>query len=71
MNDFRYSLNSYLKFSWQFEIALILVFGASRFFHVLEANKTGDNNLTSLVFLVMWLTPFMTLLYVTQDLILQ
>jgi len=61
MNDFRYSINRYLKFSWQFGVALILVFGVSRFFIVLEANKTGNYNFTSIIFLVMWLTPFILL----------
>lgn len=61
MNDFRYNLNSYLKFSWKFGIALILVFGVPRFFFVLEASKTGNYNFTSIVFLLMGLLPFILL----------
>ena len=50
-----------LKFNWQFGLALILLFGIPRFFVVLNANKTGNYNFTSIIFMVMWITPFLLL----------
>jgi len=40
---------------------LIFLFGIPRFFIVLEANRTGNYNFTSLIFLIMWITPFILL----------
>ena len=50
-----------LKFNWQFGLFLILLFGIPRFFLVLEANRTGNYNFTSLIFVLMWLMPFIVL----------
>lgn len=50
-----------LKFSWHLGLSLILLFGISRFFIVLEANRSGNYGLTSVIFLIMILTPFLLL----------
>jgi hypothetical protein len=48
-------------FSWQLGLSLILLFGIPRFILVLEANRTANYNLTSVIFLVMAVTPFILL----------
>lgn len=50
-----------LKFNWQLGLTLIMLFGIPRFLVVLEANRTGNYNFTSLIFIIMWLTPFLLL----------
>lgn len=50
-----------LKFSWQFGLTLILLFGIPRFLFVLNANQTGNYNFTSGIFVIMWITPFFLL----------
>ncbi|MBT8256850.1 MAG: CPBP family intramembrane metalloprotease [Bacteroidia bacterium] len=50
-----------LKFNWQLGLSLILIFGLPRFFLVLQANQTGNYNFTSLIFVLMALTPFILL----------
>ncbi|NBC26479.1 MAG: CPBP family intramembrane metalloprotease [Bacteroidetes bacterium] len=50
-----------LKFSWHLGLSLILLFGISRFFIVLEANRSGSYGLTSVIFMIMILTPFLLL----------
>ena len=50
-----------LRFNWQFGLLLILLFGIPRFSVVLGANQTGNYNFTSLIFVIMWLTPFLLL----------
>ena len=50
-----------LKFNWQFGLGLILLFGIPRFLVVLEANRTGNYNFTSILFVIMVLTPFLLL----------
>lgn len=50
-----------LKFNWQLGVILILLFGIVRFFIVLKANQTGNYKYTSLIFLTMWITPFILL----------
>lgn len=57
-SDFRYGK---LSFNWQLGLGLILLFGIPRFLVVLEANRTGSYGLTSIVFLLMILTPFLIL----------
>jgi len=57
-NLFRFNV---IKFNWQFGLTLILLFGIPRIILVLEANRTGNYNFTSLIFVVMWLTPFLVL----------
>ncbi|MCP4976788.1 MAG: CPBP family intramembrane metalloprotease [Maribacter sp.] len=59
MSDFKHE--KLFKFNWQFGLALILVFGIPRFLIVLQANATGNYNFTSIVFLLMWITPFVLL----------
>jgi len=61
MNYFRLFWNRSLKFNWQFGLFLILLFGIPRFVLVLGANETGNYNFTSIIFIVMWLTPFLLL----------
>lgn len=51
----------HFKFSWQLGLTLILLFSIPRFFLVLEANKTGNYQFTSFVFVVMILSPFLLL----------
>jgi membrane protease YdiL (CAAX protease family) len=48
-------------FSWQLGLSLILLFGIPRFILVLEANRTANYNLISVIFLVMAVTPFILL----------
>jgi CAAX protease family protein len=50
-----------LKFNWQFGLILILLFGIPRFLIVLEANRTANYNFTSIIFVIMCLTPFLLL----------
>lgn len=50
-----------LKFNWKFGLILILLFGIPRFLFVLEANRTANYNFTSIIFVIMWLTPFLLL----------
>ncbi|MGB5461052.1 MAG: type II CAAX endopeptidase family protein [Eudoraea sp.] len=50
-----------LQFNWQFGLTLILLFGIPRFLLVLEANRTGNYNFTSIIFVIMVLTPFLLL----------
>tara|TARA_R110002167_G_scaffold23281_4_gene82715 strand:- start:50 stop:793 length:744 start_codon:yes stop_codon:yes gene_type:complete len=57
----RHFLFHKLKFNWQFGLALILLFGIPRFVLVLEANKSGNYSFTSIIFLIMWLAPFVLL----------
>ncbi len=59
MSDFRHK--KLFKFSWQFGLALILLFGIPRFLIVLQANATANYSFTSIIFLVMWITPFVLL----------
>ena len=61
MQDFRITFSRYLKLNWQFGLLLILSFGIPRFITVLEANRTGNYNYTSVIFLLMWITPFILL----------
>ena len=46
---------------WQLGLMLILVWGLPRFPVVIHANSTGDYSMVSLLFLTMWLTPFVFL----------
>lgn len=59
MQDFRFK--KLLKFNWQLGLVLILLFGIPRFILVLQANATGNYNFTSLIFVLMWITPFILL----------
>ncbi|MCH7785838.1 MAG: CPBP family intramembrane metalloprotease [Bacteroidetes bacterium] len=59
MSYFR--LKTLIKFNWQFGLAFIILFGIPRFLMVLDANQTRNYNFVSLIFLVMWITPFIFL----------
>lgn len=50
-----------LKFNSLFGATLIIVFSVPRFLMVLEANRTGNYNFTSIIFVVMALAPFLLL----------
>lgn len=61
MNEFRCKVRNSLKFNWQFGLTLILLFGVPRFIIVLDANRSGNYNLTSIMFLLMIITPYIFL----------
>lgn len=48
-------------FNWRFGLALILLFGIPRFFIVLQANVSGNNQYVSIIFLLMWVAPWVLL----------
>lgn len=50
-----------LKFNSTLGLALILIFGIPRFWVVLQANQTGNYSLTSLIFVLMILLPYVLL----------
>lgn len=50
-----------VTFNWQLGLSLILLFGIARFIIVLQANRTGSYSLTSVIFIVMIITPFLLL----------
>jgi len=51
----------YIPYGTYFGVLLIFLFGIPRFIIVLHANTNGDYSLLSLVFLLMWITPFVFL----------
>lgn len=61
MDFFKRHLKHTLSFNWKLGLALIFIFGVPRFFAVLNASKTGDYRFTSIVFVVMWIAPFLLL----------
>lgn len=61
MSNFRLLFKDRIQFNWQLGLALILLFGIPRYLIVLQANKTGNYNFTSIIFLIMWVTPFILL----------
>jgi membrane protease YdiL (CAAX protease family) len=50
-----------IVFNWQFGLALILLFGIPRFFIVLQSNMSGNNQYVSIIFLLMWVAPWVLL----------
>ena len=60
MNLFRFR-QPYLQFNSSLGLTLIFLFGIPRFFIVLNANMTGSYGATSLIFISMWLVPFLLL----------
>src|SRR5256885_16203051 len=50
-------------FQWNglFGFVLILLFGIPRFIVVLQANQTGNYRYVSLIFIMMWIAPFVLL----------
>lgn len=61
MTYFKSVWRNHLKLNWQFGLLLILLFGIPRFIIVLDANKTGNYNFTSIIFVVMIVLPFLLL----------
>lgn len=61
MEYFQKRFSGKLKFNWQLGILLILLLGIPRFMTVLHASKTGDYRFTSIIFVIMWLLPFLLL----------
>ena len=61
MDFFRSYLNGALKFNWQLGLFLIFLLGVPRFITVLQASKMGDYRFTSVIFVIMWLLPFLLL----------
>ena len=53
--------NHLIKSTWIFGLALIFVVGIPRFLMVLSANVSGHYHLLSLIFIFMWLTPWIFL----------
>ncbi len=56
-----FRLKNLFKFNWKLGLSLILLFGIPRFLLVLDANQTRSYNFVSIVFIVMWITPFVFL----------
>ncbi|OFX39446.1 MAG: CAAX protease [Bacteroidetes bacterium GWA2_40_15] len=50
-----------IKFNWVFGLILILLFGIPRFIIVLNANVIGNYGYISIIFLLMWITPWIFL----------
>ncbi len=61
MGYFKKFLNEKLRFNWQLGLFLILLLGIPRFITVLQASKTGDYHFTSIIFVMMWVLPFVLL----------
>ena len=53
--------NHLIKPTWIFGLALIFVVGIPRFLMVLSANVSGNYHLVSIIFIFMWLTPWIFL----------
>lgn len=51
----------YFRLDWRLGLGLILIFGVPRFIIVLQANQNGDYRFTSIIFLVMWIAPYILL----------
>ena len=60
MNTLRPSWK-FISYNWKFGLFLILLFGIPRFIMVLNANMSGGYGTVSILFLVMWVTPFIFL----------
>jgi hypothetical protein len=52
---------SSLSYNWILGLALILLFGIPRFILVLSANVTKNYGTASIIFILMWLVPFIFL----------
>jgi membrane protease YdiL (CAAX protease family) len=49
------------KFNWVFGLVLVLILGIPRFIIVLHSNITGNYSRIAIIFLCMWLSPFLFL----------
>ncbi len=61
MTYFRFPFSSVMRFTPQWGLFFILFLGIPRFIVVLNANATGSYNYTSLIFVSMWIIPFLLL----------
>ena len=61
MSYFRSIWKPFLRFSPLWGIIFILFIGIPRFILVLQANASGNYNFTSIIFVIMWLLPFIFL----------
>ena len=61
MEYFRSFWPKFFKLNWQFGLLLIFLFGIPRFIIVLNANKTGNYNFTSIIFVFMIILSFLLL----------
>lgn len=50
-----------IRLNWQLGLILILLFGVPRFILVLQASVTGQYNLVSIIFVLMWISPWVLL----------
>jgi len=51
----------FLTYNWKLGLFLILLFGIPRFIMVLDANASGGYGNVSIIFLIMWIIPFIFL----------
>ncbi|WP_222984921.1 CPBP family intramembrane glutamic endopeptidase [Flagellimonas meishanensis] len=61
MKHFRPFLKNRLEFGPSTGLFLILLFGIPRFVAVLHASSRGDYRFTSIIFVIMWILPFLLL----------
>ena len=61
MQYFRFPFSKVMRFTTQWGLFFILLLGIPRFIIVLGANATGNYNYTSLIFVAMWILPFILL----------
>ena len=61
IRDFRSFWTELIRSTWVLGVALILLWSIPRFMLVLQANQTGSYQWIPLVFLSMWLTPWIFL----------
>ncbi len=51
----------FLTYNWKLGVFLVLLFGIPRFIMVLDANASGGYGTVSIIFLIMWVVPFIFL----------
>lgn len=61
MEILRKNWSRLFKYNWKFGVFLILLFGIPRFIFVLSANSGSGYRLVSILFILMWVTPFLLL----------
>lgn len=50
-----------ISYNWKLGVFLILLFGIPRFIMVLDANQSGGYGNVSIIFMIMWIIPFILL----------
>lgn len=60
-NSLRKTWSHIFDYNWKFGLFLILLFGIPRFILVLQTNVGGGYGTVSLLFILMWFTPFIFL----------